>query len=138
MVLKAADVAPFSAGSWTEVLHAAGGRAGVYNRVNGDGPTVGAAISSHPDVDMVSFTGSTRAGIEVAKNAAPTVKRVAQELGGKSANIILDDDALADSVARDVAAMVINSGQSCNAGSRILVPAGRLDEAAEISKEKRR
>ena len=91
MVLKPSEIAPFSAQIWTEILHAAGVPAGVFNLVNGDGPTVGAAISSHPEVDMVSFTGSTRAGIEVARNAAPTVKRVHQELGGKSPNIILDD-----------------------------------------------
>jgi aldehyde dehydrogenase (NAD+) len=88
---------------------------GVFNMVQGDGPTVGAAISSHPEVDMVSFTGSTRAGIEVAKAAAPTVKRVAQELGGKSPNIVLDDDAFAKGVGRGVATMMVNSGQSCNA-----------------------
>src|SRR3546814_19032989 len=134
MVLKAADVAPFSAGSWTEVLHAAGGRAGVYNRVNGDGPTVGAAISSHPDVDMVSFTGSTRAGVEVAKNAAPTVKRVHQELGGKSPNIVLDDDAFAKGVGRGVASMMTNSGQSCHAPTRMLVPGKRMDEAIKLAK----
>src|SRR5207249_7359206 len=91
MVLKPSEVAPFSGQIFAEIMHAAGVPAGVFNMVQGDGPTVGAAISSHPDVDMVSFTGSTRAGIEVAKAAAPTVKRVAQELGGKSANIILDD-----------------------------------------------
>ena len=89
MVLKPSEIAPFSAQLWAEVLHAAGVPAGVFNLVNGDGPTVGAAIASHPEVDMVSFTGSTRAGIEVARNAAPTVKRVHQELGGKSPNIIL-------------------------------------------------
>ena len=91
MVLKPSEVAPFNAILFAEVMDAAGVPAGVFNLVNGDGPTVGAALSSHPDVDMMSFTGSTRAGIEVARNAAPTIKRVAQELGGKSANIILDD-----------------------------------------------
>lgn len=135
VVLKPSEIAPLSGLVFAEILDEAGVPPGVFNLVNGDGPTVGVALSSHPEVDMVSFTGSTRAGIEVARNAAPTVKRVAQELGGKSANIILDDDALADSVARDVAAMVVNSGQSCNAGSRILVPAGRMAEAAEIAKE---
>jgi aldehyde dehydrogenase (NAD+) len=109
--------------------------AGVFNLVNGDGPTVGAAIAAHPGVDMVSFTGSTRAGVEVARAAAPTVKRVAQELGGKSANIILDDEGFADALARDVAGMYVNSGQSCNAGSRILVPAARMDEAIGIAKD---
>jgi aldehyde dehydrogenase (NAD+) len=135
VVLKPSEIAPLNALVFAEILDEAGVPPGVFNLVNGDGPTVGAALSSHPEVDMVSFTGSTRAGIEVARNAAPTVKRVAQELGGKSANIILDDDALADSVARDVAAMVVNSGQSCNAGSRILVPAARMAEAAEIAKK---
>ena len=91
MVLKPSEVAPFNAILFAEVMDAAGVPAGVFNLVNGDGPEVGAALSSHPDVDMMSFTGSTRAGIEVARNAAPTIKRVAQELGGKSANIILDD-----------------------------------------------
>src|ERR1700761_895187 len=91
MVLKPSEVAPFSGYIFAEILHAAGVPKGVFNLVNGDGPGVGAAISSHPEIDMVSFTGSTRAGIEVAKAAAPTVKRVSQELGGKSPNIILDD-----------------------------------------------
>ena len=91
MVLKPSEIAPFSGYIWAEIMHAAGVPAGVFNLVNGDGPEVGAAISSHPEIDMVSFTGSTRAGIEVAKNAAPTVKRVHQELGGKSPNIILED-----------------------------------------------
>ena len=100
MVLKPSEVAPFSAQIFAEVMHAAGVPAGVFNMVNGDGPGVGAAISSHPGVDMVSFTGSTRAGIEVAKNAAPTIKRVHQELGGKSANIILEDADMKTAVTR--------------------------------------
>ncbi|HEY3695804.1 aldehyde dehydrogenase family protein [Phenylobacterium sp.] len=129
MVLKPSEVAPFSGQIFAEIMHAAGVPAGVFNLVHGDGPTVGAALSSHPGVDMVSFTGSTRAGIEVAKNAAPTVKRVHQELGGKSPNIILDDSVLAKSVARGVTAMMTNSGQSCNAPTRMLVPAARMDEA---------
>jgi len=133
MVLKPSELAPFNAVIFAEIMDEAGVPAGVFNLVNGDGPTVGAALSSHPDVDMVSFTGSTRAGIEVAKNAAPTVKRVAQELGGKSANIILDDDGFAAAVARDVGRMCTNSGQSCNAPSRMLVPASRMDEAAAIA-----
>lgn len=135
MVLKPSEIAPLNALVFAEIMDEAGVPPGVFNLVNGDGPTVGAALSTHPEVDMVSFTGSTRAGIEVAKNAAPTVKRVAQELGGKSANIILDDDGFAAAVARDVAAMVVNSGQSCNAGSRILVPAARMNEAAEIAEK---
>ena len=134
MVLKPSEVAPFNAIIFTEILDEAGVPAGVYNLVNGDGPTVGAAISSHPDVDMVSFTGSTRAGIEVARNAAPTVKRVAQELGGKSANIILDDADFAGAISRDVFGVCTNSGQSCNAPTRMLVPNARMDEAAAIAK----
>ncbi len=137
MVLKPSEIAPFSARVWTEILHAAGVPAGVFNLVNGDGPTVGAAISSHPEVDMVSFTGSTRAGIEVARNAAPTVKRVHQELGGKSPNIILPDMAGADfkrAVTNGVRGVMGNSGQSCNAPTRMLVPNNRMDEALAIAK----
>ncbi|WP_288812263.1 aldehyde dehydrogenase family protein [uncultured Gordonia sp.] len=133
MVLKPSEVAPFSAAIVAEIFDAAGVPAGVFNLVNGDGPGVGAALSSHEGIDMISFTGSTRAGIEVAKSAAPTVKRVAQELGGKSPNIILDDD-FAKNVAGGIATMMMNSGQSCNAPSRMLVPAGRVDEVAEIAK----
>ena len=135
MVLKPSEVAPFSGHIFAEIMHAAGVPAGVFNLVHGDGPTVGAAISSHPDVDMVSFTGSTRAGIEVAKNAATGVKRVAQELGGKSPNIVLDDDAFAKGVGRGVASMMLNSGQSCNAPSRMLVPKKRMDEAIAVARE---
>ena len=134
MVLKPSEVAPFNAILFAEIMDGAGVPAGVFNLINGDGPTVGAAISSHPKVDMVSFTGSTRAGIEVARNAAPTVKRVAQELGGKSANIILDDADFAQSISRDVFGMCTNSGQSCNAPTRMLVPDSRMDEAAAIAK----
>ena len=133
MVLKPSEIAPLSGALFAEVLHAAGVPAGVFNLVHGDGPTVGAAISAHPGVDMVSFTGSTRAGIQVAKAAADTVKRVAQELGGKSPNIILDDADLATAVAGGVQGMMINSGQSCNAPSRMLVPAPRHAEAVAIA-----
>ena len=133
MVLKPSEVAPFSGQLFAEVIHAAGVPAGVFNLVNGDGPTVGVALSSHPDVDMVSFTGSTRAGIEVAKNAAPTVKRVAQELGGKSPNIVLDDADLEAAVTRGVVGMMTNSGQSCNAPSRMLVPAAKMAAAKTIA-----
>ena len=128
MVLKPSEVAPFSAAIVAEIFDVAGVPAGVFNLVNGDGPGVGSALSAHPDIDLISFTGSTRAGIEVAKNAAPTVKRVAQELGGKSPNILLDDASLTANVAAGVAAMMVNSGQSCNAPSRMLVPANRIDE----------
>ncbi|MGI9161947.1 MAG: aldehyde dehydrogenase family protein [Mycobacterium sp.] len=133
MVLKPSEVAPYSGQIFTEVMHAAGLPAGVYNMVFGDGPGVGVALSSHPGIDMVSFTGSTRAGIEVARNAAPTVKRVAQELGGKSPNIVLDDDAFTQSVASGVVVMMMNSGQSCNAPSRMLVPRARMDEAIAVA-----
>jgi aldehyde dehydrogenase (NAD+) len=134
MVLKPSEVAPFSGYIWTEILDAAGVPAGVFNMVNGDGPTVGAAISSHPGVDMVSFTGSTRAGIEVARNAAATVKRVHQELGGKSPNIILEDADYQKAVGGGIAAVMMNSGQSCNAPTRMLVPHGKMDEAIAIAK----
>jgi len=134
MILKPSEVAPYSGQIFTEVIHAAGVPAGVYNMVHGDGPGVGAALSSHPDIDMISFTGSTRAGIEVARNAAPTVKRVSQELGGKSPNIVLDDEAFAQSVAAGVSVMMVNSGQSCNAPSRMLVPKDRLAEAVEVAR----
>ena len=134
MVLKPSEVAPFNAILFAEVMDEAGVPPGVFNLVNGDGPTVGAALSSHPDVDMMSFTGSTRAGIEVARNAAPTVKRVAQELGGKSANIILDDADFQKAISRDLFGMCMNSGQSCNAPTRMLVPMSRMDEAAAIAK----
>jgi len=136
MVLKPSEIAPFDAMIFAEILDSAGVPAGVFNLVNGDGPNVGAAISGHPDVSMVSFTGSTRAGVAVAQNAAPTVKRVAQELGGKSANIILDDSDFAKAVARGASACFDNSGQSCNAPTRMLVPAERIAEAAEIAAER--
>jgi len=134
MVLKPSEIAPFSAQIWAEVLHAAGVPAGVFNLVNGDGPTVGAAIASHPDVDMVSFTGSTRAGIEVARNAASTVKRVHQELGGKSPNIILEDADFNVAVKSGVRSIMSNSGQSCNAPTRMIVPNKRMAEAVAIAK----
>ncbi|HLY79255.1 MAG TPA: aldehyde dehydrogenase family protein, partial [Caulobacteraceae bacterium] len=134
MVLKPSEEAPFSAYLWTEVMQAAGVPAGVYNMINGTGPEVGAAISGHPDIDMVSFTGSTRAGVEVAKAAAPTVKRVAQELGGKSPNIILEDADFKAAVGNGVRSVMQNSGQSCNAPTRMLVPSGKMDEAIVIAK----
>ena len=134
MVLKPSEIAPFSAQIWTEIMHAAGVPAGVFNLVNGDGPTVGAAIASHPDVEMVSFTGSTRAGVEVAKNAAATVKRVHQELGGKSPNIILEDADFNFAIKAGVRSIMGNSGQSCNAPTRMLVPAKRMAEAMAIAK----
>ncbi len=135
MVLKPSEIAPFSAYIWTEILHAAGVPKGVFNLVNGDGPGVGVALSSHKDVDMVSFTGSTRAGIAVAKNAADTVKRVAQELGGKSPNIVLPDADLVKAVSGGVQSVMMNSGQSCNAPTRMLVPRAKMAEAAAIAKQ---
>ncbi|EAQ99340.1 aldehyde dehydrogenase family protein [Congregibacter litoralis] len=134
IVLKPSEIAPLSAQIWAEVMHEAGVPAGVFNMVNGDGPTVGAALSKHPDVDMMSFTGSTRAGTQVAMNAAPTVKRVTQELGGKSPNIVLDDADLEDAVTRGCMSMFMNSGQSCNAPSRMFVPAARLAEVEAIAR----
>jgi aldehyde dehydrogenase (NAD+) len=133
MVLKPSEIAPLSAWLWTLVMHEAGVPAGVYNMVNGDGPGVGTALSRHPQVDMVSFTGSTRAGTLVAQNAAPTIKRVVQELGGKSPNIILDDADLEAAVAAGVRDICSNSGQSCNAPSRMLVPAAKLAQAEQIA-----
>jgi len=134
MVLKPSEIAPLNALIFAEVMHEAGVPKGVFNLVNGDGPTVGVAMSSHPDIDMMSFTGSTRAGISVAENSAKTVKRVAQELGGKSPNVILDDASFPEVVARDTFGVCMNTGQSCNAPTRMLVPASRMEEAAAIAK----
>jgi aldehyde dehydrogenase (NAD+) len=135
MVLKPSEIAPISGYLFTEMMDQAGFPAGVYNMVNGDGPGVGAVISSHPDVDMVSFTGSTRAGILVAKAASETVKRVTQELGGKSPNIIFEDADLETAVSSGVAHMMGNTGQSCNAPSRMLVHSSVYDKAVEIAKQ---
>jgi aldehyde dehydrogenase (NAD+) len=134
MVLKPSEIAPLDAYILAQVLHEAGVPKGVFNLVNGDGPGVGSALSAHPGVDMVSFTGSTRAGVQVAKNAADTVKRVCQELGGKSANILLDDADFQKAVTRDVIGCFSNSGQSCNAPTRMLVPAARMGEVIEIAR----
>ncbi len=133
MVLKPSELSPFDAMIFAEILHEAGVPPGVFNLVNGDGATVGAALCRHPAIAMVSFTGSTRAGIAVAQNAAPGVKRVAQELGGKSANIILDDADFDKAISRGASACFENSGQSCNAPTRMLVPGDRLEEAAAIA-----
>jgi aldehyde dehydrogenase (NAD+) len=135
MVLKPSEVAPLSAYLFTQILDEAAVPAGVFNMVNGDGPTVGAAIASHPDVAMVSFTGSTRAGVAVAVAAAPSVKRVTQELGGKSANIILDDADFEKAVQLGVQECFRNSGQSCNAPTRMLVPRSRMDDAVVAAKK---
>ena len=134
MILKPTEVAPLNGILVAEILHEAGVPAGVFNLVNGDGPTVGQAISTHPEIDMVSFTGSTRAGIEIARAAAPTVKRVTQELGGKSPNIILDDVDMQAAIGGGMMACTLNSGQSCNSPTRMLVPASRHDEAVAIAK----
>ncbi len=134
MVLKPSEIAPMNALLFAQVMDEAGVPPGVFNLINGDGPGVGEAMSAHPGIDMMSFTGSTRAGIAVAKAAADTVKRVAQELGGKSANIILDDADLKKAVVSGVMNMFSNSGQSCNAPSRMFVPRAKADEAAGIAK----
>jgi aldehyde dehydrogenase (NAD+) len=133
MVLKPSELAPTNALLFAQILHDAGVPAGVFNLVNGDGPSVGQVLAAHPDVDMMSFTGSTRAGIIVAKTAADTVKRVSQELGGKSPNIILDDADLAKAVSKGVNACFSNTGQSCNAPTRMLVPVERHHEALEVA-----
>lgn len=134
MVLKPSEVAPLSALIFAEILDEAGVPPGVFNLVNGDGPNVGQAIASHSDIDMVSFTGSTRAGILVAKAAADTVKRVHQELGGKSPNILLDDVDFDATVTHGARACFANSGQSCNAPTRLLVPAERQEEVIDIAR----
>jgi aldehyde dehydrogenase (NAD+) len=134
MVLKPSEIAPLSAYLFAQILHDADLPPGVFNMVNGDGPTVGAAIASHPDVAMVSFTGSTRAGIAVASAAAPTVKRVTQELGGKSANIILEDADFEKAVREGVQACFRNTGQSCDAPTRMLVPRSKMSDAAAAAR----
>ena len=134
MVLKPSEIAPLDAMVLAEVMHEAGVPAGVFNLVNGDGPSVGAYMSGHPDVDMMSFTGSTRAGVLVAQAAAPTVKRVAQELGGKSPNIVLPDADLQKAVTGGVTLMMSNSGQSCNAPSRMFIQKDQQAEAIEIAR----
>jgi aldehyde dehydrogenase (NAD+) len=135
MVLKPSEIAPLDAIIFAEILDEAGVPSGVFNLVNGDGPTVGQALSSHPDIDMMSFTGSTRAGILVAKSAADTVKRVAQELGGKSANILFPDVDFSVAVPKGVAGCFGNSGQSCNAPTRMFVPRDRQDEVIGYARE---
>jgi aldehyde dehydrogenase (NAD+) len=134
MILKPSEYTPSSALIFAEILHEAGVPKGVFNLINGLGPEVGAAMSEHPDIDMMSFTGSTRAGIDVVKRAAVTVKRVTQELGGKSPNIILEDADLAKAVAGGTTHCFNNSGQSCNAPTRMLVPVQRMAEATAIAK----
>ncbi|MGA1804704.1 aldehyde dehydrogenase family protein [Rhizobium sp. HT1-10] len=134
MVLKPSEIAPLNAIIFAEIMHEAGVPEGVFNLVQGDGPTVGAVLASHSDIDMVSFTGSTRAGITVAQAAAPTVKRVHQELGGKSPNIVLRSADLHTAVAAGVRRCFDNSGQSCNAPTRLLVPMERMDDAIAVTR----
>ncbi|HQT67947.1 MAG TPA: aldehyde dehydrogenase family protein [Acetobacteraceae bacterium] len=134
MILKPSEIAPMDAIIFAEVMHEAGVPKGVFNLINGDGPGVGQALSSHPDIDMMSFTGSARAGILIAKAAADSIKRVHQELGGKSANILLDDVDLKRAVKKGVVDCFQNSGQSCNAPTRMLIPAKFNDEAMTIAK----
>lgn len=135
MVLKPSEVAPLSAMLFAEILDEAGCPAGVFNLVNGDGLGVGAPMSSHPDIDMISFTGSTRAGTSVSQNAAPTVKRVALELGGKSANLLFADADLETAVRVSVKSCFSNSGQSCDAPTRLLVERCVYDEVVALAKE---
>ena len=134
MILKPSEIAPLNGVLFAQVMHEAGVPAGVFNLVNGDGPTVGEAMSKHPDIDLMSFTGSTRAGIAVSKAAADTVKRVALELGGKSANIVLEDADFAKAVQAQMGGLMVNSGQSCNAPTRMLVPRKKQDQIAGMVK----
>jgi aldehyde dehydrogenase (NAD+) len=135
MVLKPSEIAPMDAIIFAEVMHEAGVPPGVFNLINGDGPGVGTALSTHPDIDMISFTGSSRAGILIAKAAADTVKRVHQELGGKSANILLDDVDFESAVSKGVLNCFSNSGQSCNAPTRMFVPASANETAITVAKK---
>jgi aldehyde dehydrogenase (NAD+) len=133
MVLKPSELSPLSALLFAQVMHDAGAPPGVFNLVNGTGDAVGAALSAHRDIDMISFTGSTRAGVLVAQAAAPTVKRVVQELGGKSPNVFLDDADFAGAVPRGVLGAMRNVGQSCAAPTRMVVPASRLAEVEALA-----
>ncbi|MEM9301517.1 MAG: aldehyde dehydrogenase family protein [Pseudomonadota bacterium] len=135
VILKPSEIAPLDAMILAEVIAETDLPPGVFNLVNGDGPNLGAAMSRHRDIDMVSFTGSTRAGIDVAIGGAPTVKRITQELGGKSANILLEDADVRRSVRAGVLAVMANTGQSCNAPTRMLVPASRLADAEAVAVE---
>ena len=133
VVLKPSEYAPFSAQILAEILDEAGVPAGVFNLIHGDGAQIGPLLAAHPQVDMVSLTGSTRSGASVAHHAADTIKRVSLELGGKSANIILDDAPLEEAVTAGVMGMMMNTGQSCNAPSRLLVPVAKLQQAEAIA-----
>ncbi len=133
-VLKPPQLAPYSAQILAEIMHAAGTPAGVFNMVQGQGSVIGTALSTHQDVDMISFTGSEPVGVQITKDAADTVKRVGLELGGKSAWIILDDGDMVANVAGATGGMMVNAGQTCSAGSRLLVPAARMDEVIAAAK----
>ncbi len=133
MVLKPPQLAPYSAQILAEIIHAAGTPAGVFNMIQGQGSVIGNALSTHEDVDMISFTGSEQVGVQIQKDAADTVKRVGLELGGKSAWVVLDDGAMATNVATATSGMMGNSGQTCSAGSRLLVPSARMDEAIKAA-----
>src|SRR6202022_4398178 len=133
VVLKPSELSPYSALLFAQVMHDAGVPAGVFNLVNGTGEAVGAVLAAHADVDMISITGSTRAGVLVAQAAAPTVKRVVQELGGKSPNVFLDDADFAQGVPKGVLAAFRNVGQSCSAPTRMLVPSARLAEVEALA-----
>ncbi len=135
VILKPSEIAPLSAMIVAEIMHESKIPAGMFNLVNGLGNIVGEAMSAHKDIDMMSFTGSTRGGVAVATASAATVKRVSQELGGKSANIILDDDSFSKSITNGVTHVMSNTGQSCNAPARMLVPLSRHDEALDIAKK---
>ena len=134
VILKPSEIAPLSAMIIAEIMHESKIPAGMFNLVNGLGNIVGEAMSAHNDIDMMSFTGSTRGGVAVARASAVTVKRVSQELGGKSANIILDDDSFTKSITNGVTHVMSNTGQSCNAPTRMLVPLSRHDEALDIAR----
>ena len=135
MVLKPSEISPYCAMLLAEVFDKAGVPDGIFNLVNGYGPIVGAALSEHEGVDMMSFTGSTRGGVAVAKASADSVKRVSQELGGKSANIILSDAEFEKSIRAGVDSCMSNTGQSCNAPTRMLIPEARKDDAYAIAKD---
>jgi aldehyde dehydrogenase (NAD+) len=134
MVLKPSELAPLDAMILADIIHEAGVPKGVFNLVNGDGPGVGTTLATHAEVDFVSFTGSTRAGIQIAQGAAPTVKRIAQELGGKSPNIVLEDADIQKAVSSGVMSVMMNSGQSCNAPTRMFVPRAKMGEATAVAK----
>jgi aldehyde dehydrogenase (NAD+) len=134
MILKPPQLAPYSAQILAEIMHKAGTPAGVFNMIQGKGTVVGTALSTHEDVDMISFTGSEPVGVQISKDAADTVKRVGLELGGKSAWVILDDEDMAANVAGATGGMMVNAGQTCSAGSRLLVPNARMAEAVAAAK----